>query len=133
MISCLEQGADELSAAVKASVLAKLKTLCDDWSQTETDIKRLLDELTQCEIFSRYFNRKMTFLIFLDLNEKDSKNASAVQRKIVMKGCNKTWVIAIRQIVSNLEANQAKEAETVVQDPLDVTPANVPTSDQNWI
>lgn len=54
VISCLEQGADELSAAVKASVLAKLKILCKDWSQTETDIKRLLVELTQCEILPRF-------------------------------------------------------------------------------
>lgn len=85
------------------------------------------------DITEIFIDRKMTILIFLDLNEKDYKNAAAVQRKIVMNGCNKPWVIAIRQIVSNLEANQAKEAETVVQDPLDVTPANVPTSDQTRI
>lgn len=46
----------------------------------------------------------------LVLDNKDSKSASTIQRKIVMKGCSKQWLIAVRQIVSNLEAKQAAES-----------------------
>jgi hypothetical protein len=42
------------------------------------------------------------------LEDKDTKNAAAIQRKIVMKGCNKQWVHAIRQIIMNLETIQAE-------------------------
>lgn len=39
----------------------------------------------------------------------DPKKAAASHRKIVMKGCSKPWVHAIRQIVSNREAMQTKD------------------------
>lgn len=48
---------------------------------------------------------------FLGLQEKDAKAAAIVQRKIVMKGCSKPWVLAVRQIVMNLETSQVEDSD----------------------
>lgn len=62
----------------------------------------------------------------LDLEDKDAKTAAATQRKIVMKGCSKQWVHAIRQIIMNLETVNAEvvdfqQAEVVDSNKVDVT------------
>lgn len=85
VLSVLAKCIGELSAAVQSSVSIKLKTLNDDWSQCDPEIKKLLVELSQY------------------LETADSKNAALSHRKIIMKGCSKSWVHAIRQIIMNLE------------------------------
>lgn len=49
VLSGLEKDAEELSSSIKPSVLTKLKTLSEDWSDLDPEIKRLLVELSQCE------------------------------------------------------------------------------------
>jgi hypothetical protein len=61
------------------------------------------------------------FLKISDLDNKDSRGASATQRKIVMKGCSKQWLIAVRQIVLNLETKQAQEEPADDLMPLDLS------------
>lgn len=56
---------------------------------------------------------------FLDLEAKDAKSAAANQRRIVMKGCSKPWLHAIRQIVMHLETSHG--ADEVQDAPLDLT------------
>ena len=40
---------------------------------------------------------------FSDIESNDFKNAGAIQRKIILKGCNKQWLHAIRQIILSSE------------------------------
>jgi hypothetical protein len=79
---------------------------------------------------------------FLGLEAKDPKTAAAIQRKIVMKGCNKPWILAIRQILMNLETIQAanNEPEVLANPTLLETPAENPietsadpTTKTEWI
>lgn len=114
VLSVLTKGIEELSSTTKSTVAAKLKTLEDDWQKLDLEIIKLLVELSQCKLLSfvslSTFHRQ-TFI--LDLETKDTKNASATHRKIVMKGCSKQWLHAIRQIIMNLEtANNEDPAST---------------------
>ena len=39
----------------------------------------------------------------LDIASDDTKSAAAIQRKIIMGGCNHQWMHGVRQIISILE------------------------------
>ena len=39
----------------------------------------------------------------LDIGSDDTKSAAAIQRKIIMGGCNHQWMHGVRQIISILE------------------------------
>lgn len=72
----------------------------------------------------------------LDLEVKDIKNAAATQRKIVMKGCSKQWVHAVRQIMNHesLQAKDDKPQEEVSSKPENVSESSEKTSDKTeWI
>jgi hypothetical protein len=47
VMKIFDAGIQELSATVKASAATKLKTLENDWEQCDTEIRRLLVELTK--------------------------------------------------------------------------------------
>lgn len=44
--------------------------------------------------------------MILDIASNDTKSAAAIQRKIIMGGCNHQWMHGVRQIISILETKQ---------------------------
>lgn len=75
--------------------------------------------------FSKFTEALINFITDLELS--DVKNASTTHRKIVMKGCNKPWLTAIRQILMSLETAHVEDPITVASvDPIpfDVLPTN---------
>jgi hypothetical protein len=49
-------------------------------------------------------------MFILDVDNKDAQNASQAQRKLVMMGCNKPWIHALRQI-SNVSSGDEHAAD----------------------
>lgn len=118
VLSVLTNFVKELDSSIQTTVAAKLKPLEDDWEKLDPEILKLLVELSHCknQNFSSLFNSSR--FSFLDLNSKDTKNASTTHRKIVMKGCSKPWLHAIRQIIMNLETANVEEPQVESVNPL---------------
>lgn len=78
---------EEISSSAQPSIQTKIKALEDDWNNCNVDVEilKLVVELSE------------------HLEKKDSKKAASIHRKIIMKGCNKQWMLALRQIIINME------------------------------
>lgn len=115
VLKILKAGVAELSTSNQSVVATKLKLLEADWSQCDVEIIKLLVELSKC----KFLNFSVVVVVFLqllfnlDVEEKDAKSAAGVHRKIVLKGCNKQWLHAIRQIVMHMET-QSETSENML-------------------
>lgn len=112
VIETLSKGVAELNANIKSSVASKLKTLEDDWSKVDNEVKSLLVELSQCNS-SCFCLMALSLISDLVLDKKDTKNAAIIQRKIVLKGVNGQWLLAVRQVIVNLEQREVPEEQPI--------------------
>ncbi|CRL03890.1 CLUMA_CG017014, isoform A, partial [Clunio marinus] len=88
------------SAKVLApSVSSKIDSLDKDWDECDDEVLQSLIELSN------------------HIKAKDSIKAMATQRKIVMKGINKPWILAIRQIIMKME--NVETSSDIATDALD--------------
>ncbi|KAG5673525.1 hypothetical protein PVAND_003566 [Polypedilum vanderplanki] len=79
--------------SVQSNIKAKLKNLEEEWNSCDKELQKLIVELAE------------------HVDKKNVKEASAVQRKIVMQGYNKQFMHAIRQIILNIEAQDVSQKE----------------------
>lgn len=91
-------------SSATTSINAKLKSLDEEWKNYDINLMNLIIELAKCKEIYLYLMLVTRFFIYLDIDENDSKNAAAVQRKIIMGGCNHQWMHGVRQIISILES-----------------------------